>query len=179
MHGIPGSRRLCEGDIVSIDIGAIVEGYHGDAAVTLPVGAIRAPLQALLRDTYQALYEDRASDAGNHLTDISYAVQRYVEHRGYSVVRELVGHGIGRSMHEEPQVPNYGPPGQGPVLRAGMTLAIEPMVNLGGPAIEVGPDKWTVSTADGQPSAHFEHTVAITSGEAEILTRWPDSEEPI
>lgn len=180
VHGIPGPRRLREGDIVSIDVGAIVEGYHGDAAVTLPVGRIGEEAHRLLYHTYRSLQEGIAQAVpGNRVGDISHAVQRYVESHGYSVVRELVGHGIGREMHEEPQVPNYGPPGRGPLLVPGMTLAIEPMINQGGADVEVAADQWTVSTCDGSLSAHFEHTVAIGEDGPIILTQWPENEEPI
>jgi methionyl aminopeptidase len=180
VHGIPGPRRLHEGDVVSIDVGAIVGGYHGDAAVTLPVGKISEEARALLYHTYRSLYEGIAQAVnGKRIGDISFAVQRYVEAHGYSVVREMVGHGIGRSMHEEPQVPNFGPPGRGPILVPGMTLAIEPMINQGTADIEVAADQWTVSTSDGKLSAHFEHTVAIGRDGPIILTRWPENEEPI
>ncbi len=180
VHGIPGPRRLQEGDIVSIDVGAIVEGYHGDAAVTLPVGKISEDAKALLTHTYRSLYEGIAQAvSGNRVGDISNAVQRYVEAHGYSVVRELVGHGIGRSMHEEPQVPNFGQPGRGPTLVPGMTLAIEPMINQGSMEVEVAADQWTISTCDRKLSAHFEHTVAIGKDGPIILTRWPENEEPI
>ena len=180
VHGIPGPRRLAEGDIVSIDVGAIVDGFHGDSAITLPVGAINEEAKALLRATYQSLKEGLAqARAGNRLSDISHAVQTHVEARGYGVVRELVGHGIGRKMHEDPQVANYGPPGHGPILMVGMTLAIEPMINQGTHEVELGSDQWTIHTKDRKLSAHFEHTVAIRREEAEILTQWPGNEEPI
>jgi methionyl aminopeptidase len=180
VHGIPGPRRLREGDIVSIDLGAIVDGFHGDSAITVPVGTISAEARALLYHTYRALWEGIAQAVvGNRVGDISHAIQRYAEAQGYSVVRELVGHGIGRNMHEEPQVPNFGPPGRGPALMPGMTLAIEPMVNLGRPEVEVAPDQWTVSTQDGKVSAHFEHTIAVTLDGPMVLSEWPDQEEPI
>lgn len=173
VHGIPSAkRRVEEGDILSIDFGVEKEGYYGDAAVTVPVGRISPELERLLRVTRESL--DRAIDharPGNRLSDISHAVQSWVERHGYSVVRELVGHGIGTRMHEDLQLPNYGEPGRGPRLREGMTLAIEPMVNAGAPAIRVLEDDWTAATADGSFSAHFEHTVAITGDGPWILTR--------
>jgi methionyl aminopeptidase len=176
VHGIPSpKRRLAEGDILSLDFGVEMEGYYGDAAVTVPVGKISGELERLLRVTRESL--DRAIDQarpGNRLSDISHAVQSWVESHGYSVVRELVGHGIGTRMHEDLQLPNYGEPGRGPRLREGMTLAIEPMVTAGGPAIRVLEDDWTAATADGSYSAHFEHTVAVTAGDPWILTRPSD-----
>jgi len=171
VHAIPGARVLREGDIVGMDIGAIVQGYHADAAVTVPVGEVAPAALNLLRVTREALFRGIAqAQVGNRLTDISHAIQQYVEQNDYSVVRDLVGHGIGRSMHEDPQVPNYGPPGRGPVLREGMTLAIEPMVNMGGPEVETLSDRWTMVTKDRTLSAHFEHTIAITSQGPDILT---------
>ncbi len=173
VHGIPSrKRRLAEGDIVSIDYGVELDGYFGDAAVTVPVGKISPELEKLLRVTRESL--DHAIEKvrpGNRLGDISNAVQGWVEQHGFSVVREFVGHGIGTKMHEDPQLPNYGPAGQGPRLQEGLTLAIEPMVNAGGPGVKVLPDKWTAVTADGKHSAHFEHTVAVTSNGPWILTR--------
>ena len=180
VHGIPSaSRKLREGDIVSIDYGAEHEGYFGDAAVTLPVGTIKPELDTLLRVTRESL--DRAIGqvrAGNRLSDISAAVQQWVEQNGFSVVREFVGHGIGTKMHEEPQLPNFGEPGHGPRLQEGMVLAIEPMVNAGSPAVRVLDDKWTAVTADGSYSAHFEHTVAVTSNGPWILTRPRETSGP-
>lgn len=172
VHGIPGLRRLESGDIIGIDIGAEINGYFGDSAVTFPVGTVSEEDLELLRVTEAALHAgiDQAVE-GNRLTDISHAVQEYVESRGYSVVRDYVGHGIGSKMHEEPQVPNFGRPGRGPRLESGMTLAIEPMVNMGTHEVMTLPDKWTVVTRDGKPSAHFEHSIAITRGKPEILTR--------
>jgi methionyl aminopeptidase len=162
---------LQEGDIVSFDFGAVYEGFHGDAALTVGVGRISPQAQELIKVTEGALREGiAAARTRAHLGDISAAIQSFVESRGLSVVREYVGHGIGRDMHEDPQIPNFGPPGQGPVLRKGMTLALEPMVNVGGWRTRVADDHWTVATADGSLSAHFEHTIAITDGEAEILT---------
>jgi methionyl aminopeptidase len=172
IHGIPSARRvLQEGDIVSIDVGASLGGYYGDSAVTLPVGRVSDAAALLLRVTEESLYKaiDRARP-GCRVSDIGHAVQQHVEAHGLSVVREFVGHGIGQKMHEEPQVPNYGEPGRGPRLAAGMVLAIEPMVNAGRPAVKVLSDGWTAVTKDHQLSAHFEHTVAVTSGEPLILT---------
>jgi methionyl aminopeptidase len=171
VHGIPGPRRLNEGDIVGIDLGAIVDGYHGDAAVTLPVGKVSPEAQRLLKVTREALFAGIArARGGNRLTDISNAIQEYAEKHHYSVVRDLVGHGIGKKMHEDPQVPNFGRPGRGPILEEGMTLAIEPMINMGGHQVESLPDKWTIVTKDRSLSAHFEHTVAITRDGPDILT---------
>ncbi|SHF11270.1 methionyl aminopeptidase [Desulfofundulus australicus DSM 11792] len=172
VHGIPGLRKLESGDIISIDVGAEINGYYGDGAATFPVGEVSPEAKKLMAVTEEALYEGiRFARQGNRLSDISHAVQRYVEKHGFSVVREYVGHGIGRSMHEEPQVPNFGKPGRGPRLKAGMTLAIEPMVNAGTHEVRTLGDNWTVVTRDSSLSAHFEHTVAITDGEPEILTR--------
>lgn len=171
VHGIPGLKKLVEGDIISIDIGAVKNGYVGDATVTFPVGDIDSGKEQLLAVTRAALEEGiKKAVAGNRLSDISHAIQTFVEDRGFSVVREYVGHGIGRSMHEDPQIPNFGPPGYGPRLRVGMVLAIEPMVNAGTFEVYTLPNRWTVVTRDGQPSAHFEHTVAITENGPEILT---------
>jgi len=172
VHGIPGERVLCEGDIVSLDVGVNVHGFHGDAALTVGVGKMSSEADALLQATEGALKAGIASaHSGAHVSDISAAIQSFVEAKRFSVVREYVGHGIGREMHEEPQIPNFGSPGQGPVLKAGMTLALEPMVNIGGWQTKVGGDGWMVTTADGNLCAHFEHTIAITNGEAEILTK--------
>jgi methionyl aminopeptidase len=172
IHGIPSGRRILrEGDIVSIDVGASLEGYFGDSAVTLPVGQVSETAATLLRVTEEALYKaiERARP-GSRVSDIGHAVQQHVEAYGFSVVREFVGHGIGQRMHEEPQVPNYGDPGRGPRLTEGMVLAIEPMVNSGRPAVKVLSDGWTAVTRDGSLSAHFEHTVAVTAGRPWILT---------
>jgi methionyl aminopeptidase len=172
VHGIPGPRVLQEGDIISIDVGAILDGYHGDAAVTLPVGQISPETQELLNVTEGALYAGiSAAKAGNRSGDVSAAIQSYVENHGYNVVREYTGHGIGRSMHEDPQVPNYGEPGRGVSLRPGMTIALEPMVLAGDRHVRVLDDHWTVVSDDGELTAHFEHSIAITNGDAEILTR--------
>jgi methionyl aminopeptidase len=171
IHGIPSERRVREGDIVSLDMGVVLDGYYGDSAITVPVGEISESTQRLLRVTQEALRLgiDQAR-LGNRLGDISAAVQRYVEENGYSVVREFVGHGIGRQLHEEPQIPNFGKPGHGPALKQGMVLAIEPMVNAGGPAVRVLADNWTAVTADGTWSAHFEHMVAVSRNGPDILT---------
>lgn len=173
VHGIPGERVLCEGDIVSVDIGAIVDGYHGDSAWTYPVGEIDEEVKRLLEAGEGALYAgiERARP-GARLSDISHAVQTYVEARGYSVVRDFVGHGIGRSMHEDPQVPNYGPPGRGPVLEPGTVLAIEPMVAVGTDDVYTASDGWSVYSADGSLTAHFEFTVAVTEDGPRILNPW-------
>jgi len=173
VHGIPSKRALKEGDIVGLDLGAIVGGFYGDSAITVGVGRIDEKTAALVRVTEESLsLAIEQAQVGNRLSDISHAVQRHVEAAGYSVVTEFVGHGIGRQLHEEPQVPNYGKPGQGPRLQAGMVLAIEPMVNMGGSAVRVLDDRWTAVTVDGSLSAHFEHTIAIQpSGPAIVLSR--------
>ncbi|HET9607215.1 MAG TPA: type I methionyl aminopeptidase [Nitrospira sp.] len=173
VHGIPSKRVLKEGDIVGLDLGAIVGGFYGDSAVTVGVGRIDEKTAALVRVTEESLsLAIEQAQVGNRLSDISHAVQRHVEAAGFSVVTEFVGHGIGRQLHEEPQVPNYGKPGQGPRLQAGMVLAIEPMVNMGGSAVRVLDDRWTAVTVDGSLSAHFEHTIAIQpSGPAIVLSR--------
>ncbi|HID88345.1 MAG TPA: type I methionyl aminopeptidase [Anaerolineales bacterium] len=172
VHGIPGPRALQEGDIVSVDVGAVYEGYHGDAARTFPVGEIDEEARRLLEVTEGALYAGIAqARAGNRTGDVSAAIQRYVEQHGFNVVREYTGHGIGRRMHEDPQVPNFGQPGHGIVLRSGMTIALEPMVLAGDYRVRVLEDRWTVVSADGRLTAHFEHTILVRDGEAEILTR--------
>ncbi|SDF50897.1 type I methionyl aminopeptidase [Sporolituus thermophilus] len=172
VHGIPGLRKLKNGDNVSIDIGAVINGYYGDAAITVPVGEVDAEVQKLLDVTEEALYKGiEQAVVGNRLSDISHAIQKHAEAHGYGVVRDYVGHGIGRNMHEDPQIPNYGPPGRGPRLKAGMTLAIEPMVNMGTHEVKALDDGWTVVTLDRKPSAHFEHTVAILPDGPEILTK--------
>ncbi|MEW6448303.1 MAG: type I methionyl aminopeptidase [Bacillota bacterium] len=172
VHGIPGPRRLEEGDIISIDVGTVINGYYGDGAATFAVGRINKEAKRLLQVTREALNKGiNKAVAGNRLSDISHAVQKHVENHGFSVVRDFVGHGIGTKMHEDPQVPNFGPPGRGPRLETGMTLAIEPMVNAGTYAVKILQDNWTVVTEDGKLSAHFEHTVAVRDGKAEILTR--------
>jgi methionyl aminopeptidase len=172
VHGIPDGRRLEEGEIVSVDVGAKKNGWYGDGARTFPVGRISEEKARLLKVTEEALHAGIAqARAGNRLHDISAAVQSHVEAAGFSVVRDLVGHGIGKNLHEDPAVPNFGAGGTGVLLREDMTLAIEPMVNAGTFVVRLDGDGWTVRTADGRPSAHFEHTVAITQGEAEILTQ--------
>ena len=172
VHGLPGPRVLQEGDIISIDVGAILHGYHGDAAITLPVGRVNPETQKLLEVTEGALDAGiAAARVGNRSGDISAAIQSYVESRGYNVVREYTGHGIGRKMHEDPQVPNYGQPGKGVRLCKGMTIALEPMVLAGDSCVQVLDDHWTVVSCDGKLTAHFEHTIAITDGGAEILSR--------
>ncbi len=176
IHGIPSRTRLiAEGDIVSVDVGAVMDGFVGDSAVTFPVGAISEPAALLLRVTQESLYRAiLAARPGGRVSDIGDAVQRHVEAHGCSVVREFVGHGIGTAMHEEPQVPNYGPAGRGARLTEGMVLAIEPMVNLGRPAVRVLEDGWTAVTRDHSLSAHFEHTVAITGDGPLVLTARDD-----
>jgi methionyl aminopeptidase len=171
VHGIPGKRRLKEGDIVSLDVGANLNGYFGDAAITLPVGEVDQAAQRLLEVTEKALYTGiEETKAGNRLFDVSYAIQRWVEANGFSVVRDFVGHGIGKDLHEEPQIPNFGSPHQGPRLEKGMVFALEPMVNEGTHEVKILSDGWTVVTVDGKRSAHFEHTIAITDDGAEILS---------
>jgi len=171
VHGIPGQRKLKEGDIVSIDVGVNLNGYFGDAAITLPVGEVDEEAKRLLDVTEKALALgiDKAK-IGNRLFDISFAIQHWVEAHGFSVVRDFVGHGIGKSLHEEPQIPNFGSPHQGPRLEKGMVLALEPMVNEGTYEVRILSDAWTVVTADGKRSAHFEHTIAIIDGEAAVLS---------
>jgi methionyl aminopeptidase len=173
VHGFPSTRPLKEGDILSLDMGAIVDGYYGDAAVTLPVGRISSEAERLLSVTSECLDRGvQAAQPGGRLADISQAVQEHAEANGFSVVRVFVGHGIGKALHEAPQIPNFvdGAQGRGPVLKPGMVLAIEPMINAGGPEVRVLEDRWTAVTADGALSAHFEHTVAITAQGPEILT---------
>ncbi len=171
IHGIPGGYTLKEGDIVSVDVGAYYEGFHGDCAATFPCGRISQEAQRLIDVTRQSFFEGiRFAKQGHRVSDISHAVQAYVESNGYSVVRSFVGHGVGAALHEEPEVPNFGAAGHGPRLLKGMTLAIEPMVNTGTHEVRVLKDGWTVVTADGKLSAHYENTVLITDGEPEILT---------
>jgi methionyl aminopeptidase len=171
VHGIPGEYRIEDSDLLSVDVGVTLNGFVADSAYTFAVGDIGDDAQRLL-DVGQAALEAGIAEAraGNHIGDISNAVQRTVEEAGFSVVKSLVGHGIGRSMHEEPQIPNWGEPGRGPLLAPGMTLAIEPMITAGGPDVVVADDRWSISTDDGSLSAHFEHTVAVTDGEPRILT---------
>jgi methionyl aminopeptidase len=173
VHGIPGPRVLSEGDIISIDVGAILDGYHGDGAVTLPVGEVSREAEELMSVAEGSLVAGIAAARGDGRSgDISSAIQTFIEERGFEVVREYTGHGIGRKMHEDPQVPNYGKAGQGVALRSGMTIALEPMVLIGSPRVRVMDDHWTVVSRNGKLTAHFERTIAITEGEADILTRW-------
>jgi methionyl aminopeptidase len=172
VHGIPGPRELKEGDILGLDFGVSVDGYHGDSAVTIPIGEIGGETQRLLDVTRGGLYAGIAQMVpGRRLSDIGHAVQRSVESVGFSVVRDFVGHGIGRALHEPPQIPNFGPEGRGPRLKPGMVFAIEPMVNAGKPDVRMLDDEWTAVTADGSLSAHFEHTILITDDGPEVLTR--------
>ncbi|MDZ7288851.1 MAG: type I methionyl aminopeptidase [candidate division KSB1 bacterium] len=172
VHGVPGERKLKAGEIVSVDIGIEYNGFYGDAAKTYAIGEVDELRQRLMKVTWEALYRGiEQARAGKRLQDVSYAIQTHVESAGFSIVRELVGHGVGRRLHEDPQIPNYGKPNHGPRLRPGMVLAIEPMVNAGRHEVITTADDWTVVTADKQPSAHFEHSVVIREGEAEILTQ--------
>ena len=171
IHGIPGSYVLCEGDIVSVDVGAYFKGFHGDCAATFPCGTISAEAERIIQVAKQSFFEGiRFATKGHRVSDNSHAVQAHVESNGFSVVRAFVGHGVGAQLHEEPEVPNFGKPGRGPRLLPGMTLAIEPMVNAGTYDVRILKDGWTVVTADGKLSAHYENTVLITDGEPEILT---------
>jgi methionyl aminopeptidase len=172
VHGIPSSRRIEMGDIVSLDFGVLIDGFYGDTATTVMVGVTDPNVIKLVRTTQRALEEGlKQAVAGNRLSDVSHAIQTVAEAAGFTIVTDFVGHGIGRELHEEPQIPNFGKPGRGPILRSGMTLAIEPMVNMGTAAVEVQKDGWTVLTKDRKPSAHFEHSVAIRDGAVEILTK--------
>lgn len=172
IHGIPSKRILKEGDILGVDLGVYKDGFYGDGAITIAVGEIGPDLQKLLKVTEEALYEGiEKAKIGNRVSDISNSIQKHVESNGFSVVRSFVGHGIGRQLHEEPQIPNFGPPGRGPKLREGMTLAIETMVNAGGYEVYILNDGWTAVTLDGKPSAHFEHTIVITAEGTKILTK--------
>ncbi|HLA25301.1 MAG TPA: type I methionyl aminopeptidase [bacterium] len=174
VHGIPNDKPLREGQIVSLDLGAVVDDFHGDVAVTLPVGQVRPEIGRLLTVAREALFKGIAAiRPGGRLGDVGAAVQAHAEAAGFSVIRDFAGHGIGRHLHEEPQVPNFGEPGTGPQLRIGMTLAIEPMVNLGGFDVTMDDDGWTVRTRDRKPSAHFEHTVAVAADGAVVLTAIP------
>ena len=171
IHGIPSGYILKEGDIVSVDVGAFYKGFHGDCAATFPCGEISDEAAKLIQVTRQSFFEGlRLATQGNRVSDISHAIQTYVESNGFSVVRSFVGHGVGRQLHEEPEVPNYGAPGRGPRLLPGMTIAVEPMVNMGTYEVSVLKDGWTTVTADGKLAAHYENTVLITDGEPEILT---------
>ena len=178
VHGIPGSYRLARGDVLSVDIGVVLDGWVADAAVTHPIGNVTPVARKLLATTRASLFAGvEQCRRGNHLGDISRAVQSRVEADGFSVIRSLVGHGIGRDMHEDPQIPNFGEPGTGPELREGMVLAIEPMVNAGDHAVRMGSDNWAVYSQDGSLAAHFEHTVAITAEGPRILTPWDSGDE--
>ncbi len=171
VHGVPGPRKLKGGDIVSLDVGVLFDGYYGDAAITLPVGNVREEARRLIEVTERALYVGiEQAKVGSRLSDISHAIQDYAEGHGFSVVRDFVGHGIGKSLHEDPQIPNFGPPHQGPRLKEGMVLALEPMINAGTWQVTRLEDEWTVVTTDGNLSAHFEHSIALTDGEPEILS---------
>jgi methionyl aminopeptidase len=177
VHGIPGPYELKRGDILSLDVGVVLDGWVADAAITVPIGPVDAEARRLLEATRGALFEGiDGARAGNHLGDISSAIQRRVELDGFSIIRTLVGHGIGRDMHEDPQIPNYGEPGRGPELEEGMVLAIEPMVNAGGPLVQMGDDGWAVYSQDGSLAAHFEFTVAITTNGPRVLTPWHEEE---
>ncbi|MEK6277435.1 MAG: type I methionyl aminopeptidase [Actinomycetota bacterium] len=177
VHGIPGPHDLKRGDVLSLDVGVIKDGWVADAAITVPVGPIDREARSLLETTREALNEgSEQARPGNHLGDISAAIQRRVELDGFSIIRTLVGHGIGRDMHEDPQIPNYGDPGRGPLLEEGMVFAIEPMVNAGGPLVRMGDDGWAVYSQDGSLAAHFEYTVAVTAEGPRILTPWNEEE---
>jgi methionyl aminopeptidase len=180
VHGIPNGRTVSEGDVLSVDVGVILDGFVADSAFTFPVGEISSDAERLLEGCRAALAAgiDQCR-AGNHLSDVSHAIQVATEDAGFSVVRSLVGHGIGRAMHEDPQIPNYGPPGRGPELQPGMTFAIEPMINAGSPDVFLHDDEWSISTIDGALSAHFEHTVAITEEGPKILTVTPNHAETV
>src|SRR5215204_860433 len=173
VHGIPGAYKLGRGDILSVDIGVIKDGWVADAAITIPIGPVSPVAQRLLGTTKQSLFDAvEQCHVGNRLGDVSHAVQTTVEKEGFAVIRQLVGHGIGRDMHEDPQIPNYGDPGDGPLLEEGMVLAVEPMVNAGNHPIRVASDNWSVYSEDGSLAAHFEHTVAVTAEGPRILTPW-------
>jgi methionyl aminopeptidase len=177
VHGIPGPQELKRGDVLSLDVGVVRDGWVSDAAITVPIGPVSAEARKLLETTREALFEGTAEvRSGNHLGDVSAAIQRRVELDGFSIIRSLVGHGIGRDMHEEPQIPNYGEPGRGPELEEGMVLAIEPMVNAGSPLVRMGDDGWAVYSQDGSLAAHFEFTVAVTAEGPRVLTPWHEEE---
>jgi methionyl aminopeptidase len=180
VHGIPGPYELRRGDLISIDVGVTYEGWVADAAITVPIGKPTPEIEKLITATRESLFAAvEQVRSGNHLGDVSNAVQRRVEADGLSVIRSLVGHGVGREMHEEPQIPNFGEPGKGPLLEEGMALAIEPMVNAGGPEIRMGNDGWAVYSADDSPAAHFEFTVAVTADGPRILTPWHSDDKPL
>ena len=177
VHGIPGPGELRRGDVLAIDVGVVRDGWVADAAITVPIGSVTEEARKLLQTTREALFEGTEQvRPGNHLGDVSAAIQRRVELDGFSIIRSLVGHGIGRDMHEEPQIPNYGEPGRGPLLEEGMVLAIEPMVNAGGPLVRMGDDGWAVYSQDGSLAAHFEFTVAVTADGPRVLTPWHEDE---
>jgi len=178
VHGIPGKFVMKEGDVISVDCGVVLNGYYGDSAFTFPIGEVDAETMRLLRVTKECLYKGiEQAVAGNRIGDVSEAVQSHAESNGYSVVRELVGHGVGKYLHESPEVPNYGKKGAGPKLAEGLVIAIEPMINLGKRNIRQERDGWTITTADGKPSAHYEHTVAVRQGKADILSSFAEIEE--
>jgi methionyl aminopeptidase len=178
VHGIPGPGELRRGDVLAIDVGVVRDGWVADAAITVPIGSVTEEARKLLQTTREALFEGTEQvRPGNHLGDVSAAIQRRVELDGFSIIRSLVGHGIGRDMHEEPQIPNYGEPGRGPLLEEGMVLAIEPMVNAGGPLVRMGDDGWAVYSQDGSLAAHFEFTVAVTADGPRVLTPWHEDDE--
>ena len=180
VHGIPNKNRLAEGGILSVDCGVLMNGYYGDSAFTYPIGEVDVTIKDLLRVTKEALYKGiEQAIIGNRIGDIGYAVQNYVESFGYSVVRELVGHGIGKKLHESPEVPNYGRKGKGVLMREGLVIAIEPMVNMGTKSIMQHDDGWTITTVDNKPSAHFEHTIVVQKGKAEILSTFKEIEKKI
>lgn len=178
VHGIPGAYELKRGDVISLDVGVIHDGWVADAAITIPIGPVAEPALQLLETTRESLFSGIAeARAGNHLGDVSAAIQQRVERDGLAVIRSLVGHGIGRRMHEDPQIPNYGEPGNGPLLEEGMTLAIEPMVNIGSPGVRMGDDGWAVYSDDGSLAAHFEFTVAVGADGPRILTPWHEEQD--
>ena len=178
VHGIPNDEPLKEGDIVSVDCGVLLNGYNGDSCYTFPVAEVSQEVKDLLRTTKESLYRGiEAAKVGNRIGDIGYAIQSLCEAQGFSVVRQFVGHGIGREMHEDPQVPNYGRRGNGPVLKNGLCIAIEPMINMGGKDIYMTGDRWTIRTRDGKSSAHFEHTIAVHNGITEILSSFAEIEQ--
>ena len=180
VHGIPGKYELRDGDVVSVDCGVLMNGYYGDSAFTFPVGNVSADVMKLLRTTKESLYQGIGKAvAGGRIGDISEAVQSHAEKNGFSIVRELVGHGVGKNLHEEPEVPNYGRKGSGPKLAEGLVIAIEPMVNMGKKNVRQERDGWTITTADGLPSAHYEHTIAITSDKADILSSFEEIEQAL
>jgi methionyl aminopeptidase len=178
VHGIPGKYELKSGDIISVDCGVKMNGFYGDSAFTFPVGEVMPEVLNLLRVTKESLYKGiEKAVAGNRMGDVSEAIQSHAEKHGYGVVRELVGHGVGRSLHEEPEVPNYGRKGSGPKLAAGLVIAIEPMINMGTKNVKQHSDGWTITTADGQPSAHYEHTIAVAANKADILSSFDEIEQ--